>query len=193
MAGDAITLNIDTDGGIEEAVQALRSVSGGADKAIARAFNKTAGYMKDTAANEVPNVFTVSGKSVKAGMKIRKAKTSSLSAEISRSGPPLYARKFSFDANTSPGIRGGSAVFLRERHSGGRHLDSIGGKSKAFVVGRGLVMRRPTSARLPIIHAEGISVPEMLSEPNVRSVIQERGAARLTQELDREIQALLKN
>jgi len=200
---EAITLNIDTQGSINEALQALRSVKGGAKQAIARAINRTANTVKDAAADEVSRAFVnVGAESVKKGMRISKATASNASATISRKGPRWQARRFPIIENTRPGVRGGEAAAIVPRRSDGRMTLGAEGKlSKAFMVrntsgdvtrGSGLY-RRIGNHRDRLTLARGLSVPDMLSEYDVRSAVEERAAAKLQIELEREIQALLKS
>jgi|GEM_PF-2506624 len=198
---DAITLNIDTKGSIDEALQALRNVRGGAKQAIARALNKTAGTIKDTAAKEVSKAFVNIGEqSVKDGMRVSKATVSNASVTVTRKGPRFQARRFPIVENPSPGVRGSAAAAIRPRRSGGQMTLGAEGKlSKAFMVrnthgdvtrGSGLY-RRIGNHRDRLTLARGLSVPDMLSEYDVRSAVEERAAARLQLELDREIRTLL--
>lgn len=201
---ESIILNIDTDGSIDEALQALRNVQGGAKEAIVRALNRTSAGLKEYAGEEVSKVFVIPPKGVKSLMKATRATVSNTNAVVSREGPGLFASKFPYDANQDPGVRGGRAVYLRPRQSGGGTLlDAEGSKSKAFVStmrnsrtgvrnSRGSVFRRTSSNRIPLEKPYGPSVPEMLAEPSVRSAVEQRTQARLVLEFDREIQALLK-
>jgi len=200
---EAITLNIDTQGSIDEAVHALRSVRGGANNAIARALNRTVGTIKDTAATEVSQTFSnVGADSVESGMRVSRATASKPSVTVTRKSPRWQARRFPTIDNTNPGVRGGAPVGIRPRKSGSRMmLDAEGNQSKAFMVrningtvdrGSG-VYRRIGNHRDRLTLARGLSVPDMLSEYDVRSAVEERAAARLQLELDREIQTLLKS
>ena len=199
---NAVTLNIDTKGSIDDAMQALRNVRGGANKAIARALNKTANTIKETAAKEVSQTFVVSEEAVKDGMRITKATASNASVTVSRKGPRFQARRFPIVENPRPGEKGTAAAAIRPRRSGVQMTLGAEGKlSKAFMVrntsgnvtrGSGLY-RRIGNHRDRITLARGLSVPDMLSEYNVRSAVEERAAIRLQQELDREIKALLKS
>ena len=81
------------------------------------------------------------------------------------------------------------------------NLDAEGKLSKAFMVrntsgnvtrGSGLY-RRIGNHRDRLTLARGLSVPDMLSEYDVRSAVEQRATIRLQQELDREIKTLLKS
>jgi len=198
---ESFTLNIDTKGSIDEAVQALRNVRGGAKQAIARALNRTAGEVQTAASEEASQIFTVDKDSVKKRMYVSKATPSNPSVTITRRGPRWQARRFPIIENTNPGVRGGAAAAIVPRRNGGRMTLGAEGKlSKAFMVrstnnnsvsrGSGLY-RRIGNYRDRLVLARGLSVPDMLSEHDVRSIVEQRAEARLKLELDREIQELL--
>ena len=203
---DEITLNIAGDG-LEEALERLRHIKGGAEEALMRALNAAGSSVRNNAPKEVVKAFDVDKKLIGKRMYVARAKPGNLSVTVGRRGRRWLAKWFAHDPNTMPRKRGGKAVFLRPRRdgTGGRHLDAHhpeGAKhpvSKAFLAdlpsdrgsrGSGIYARiGPYRNRLT--HARGLSVPEMLSEPDVRSAV-ERGAEYALQvAVDKEIQKLL--
>lgn len=196
---ESITLNIDTSDA-EEALQALRNVKYGAREAIARALNRTAGEIKVAASEEASAVFTVSEETVKARMSVKRATPSGLSVTVRRKGPRWKASRFPMIDNENPGVKGGKEGGIRPYRSGSRIMLGAEGKlSKAFMV-RGVkkeikrgvgLYRRIGNHRDRITHARGLSVPDMLSDYQVRSAVEQRAQARLALEVDREIRELL--
>ena len=207
---NAININIDTSG-IDRATEHLQHVKGGAQIAIKKAMNVTVTGIRTDAGRLTPKTFAVDAETVKKRMWVTRATDSSLSAEVGRSGPRFFARNFPRDPNTMPGRRGGKAVFLRPRRDGGGwFLDSERNLSKAFVVtnasgnrkdgsprrkmnrGSG-IYRRIEGHRSRLVHARGLSVPEMLGDVEVRRAIEANATRRLNTELDRQVALMLKN
>ena len=190
-----IAINIDSTG-IEEAQRLLQNVKGGAQPAIMQALNVTAAGIKTDGSREASKVFYVNRDTVRSRMQVSKATTNNLRIIVSRKGPRFFARRFPHDANTRPGVKGGSPVFLRTRRDGsGVSLDAEGKLSKAFVAtlpnrGRG-IYRRIGPHRDRLTHARGLSVPDMLGAPDVRSVVQEGASKRLRSEIDRQVKLIL--
>ena len=141
-------------------------------------------------------MFTIVNKEIiKKHMRIKYG-TGRTSVVVSRAGPRLHAKRFSHDVNTSPGIRGGRAVFFRPKRDGGGHfLNTENGQSKAFVAtmksGHRSIWRRTSGSRTPIAHETSLSVPEMLNDPAVHSVIQTEAVKRFHKELDHQVNYLL--
>lgn len=198
---EAISIDISTKG-VDEAIQLLRNIRGGTKKAIVRALNRTAEGIKKDGSAEASRAFIVSKEIVKKHMRVSAATSVNPSVIVSRKGPRFLAKRFPRNANTNPGVSGGKAVFLRPRRDGsGWSLDAEKNLSKAFVVrdkkgkmvrGPG-IYRRIGNNRNHITHARGLSVPDMLGAPDVHSVIQQKAAIRLRQELDNEVKKLLKS
>jgi len=203
--------------GTKDAIRALRDVRGGSKEAITRALNGTIGTIKSAAADEASSHFTVNEQSVKDGMMVSRATASKPSITVSRRGPRFQARRFPLIPNVNPGIKGGKAAAIRPWRNGAEMVlgaEVVQGRngptpmSKAFLIdnsrnstrvsrGTGLYRRvigkkNSSGGRSALVLARGLSVPDMLNEYPVRSVVEERAEAKLQLELDREIRALLK-
>jgi len=198
---NALQINIDTSG-IDRAKEHLQHIKGGAQTAVKAAINKAAIGIKTDAGRETSKAFAVDSDTVKKRMWVTKATDSSMSAEVGRRGPRFFARNFPRTDNPSPGRRGTAAVFLRPRRDGGGwFLNEERGLSKAFVAtlpgrGRGVYRRiigkvNSDGGRSSLIHARGLSVPEMLSDAFVRQTIEANATKRLNEELDRQVDRLL--
>jgi len=190
------------DAAIEEVAHLLRHVKDGAKTAIRHALNAAVNGIKTDGAREVSKIYAVGKETVKRRMWINKSTTDNLAAEATRKGPRFFARSFPHDRNTNPGVRGGKAVFLRPRRDGGGWFldaDATRGKSgvsKAFVAtlpsrGRGVFVRIGNH-RDRLTHARGLSVPEMLGDPEIRRKIEAGASERLNKELDRQVKLMLK-
>ena len=197
---NSLSISIDTSGA-DRAVESLRHIKGGIQTAVKNATNKAIDGIRTDAGKEASRVFAVSSKAVKKRMWVTKANDTNLSAEVGRRGPRFYARNFPHTPNTNPGRRGGRAVFLRPRRDGGGWFinadPTIGksGVSKAFVAtlpsrGRG-VFRRIGNYRNRLTHARGLSVPEMISDNEVRNIVQTNATRRFNQELENQVNQLL--
>jgi len=190
-----LQISIDTSG-IDRAKEHLQHIKGGAETAIRAAMNKAATGIKADAGKLTSKAFAVDSDTVKKRMWVTKATESNLAAEVGRRGPRFFARNFPRTDNPTPGRRGTAAVFLRPRRDGGGwFLNEERGLSKAFVAtlpgrGRG-VFRRIGNYRSRLTHARGLSVPEMLSDVDVRTAIEANATKRLNSELDRQVALLL--
>ena len=196
MSHDGIEIKIDT-ADLERKVSVLSHIKGAAPKAISHAMNRAMDGIKTDAGKVVPKTFVnVDKEAVQKRMWVNRATRDNLTASIRRKGPRLQARRFPYDPNTNPGVRGGQAVFLRPRKDGGGwHLKAERRLSKAFVVmdkkgkmkrGPG-IYRRIGKHRDRLTHAEGLSVPEMLEDAQIQKVLQEGAINRFNKNLDSNI------
>lgn len=203
---NAIDINFDAQG-IEEAAQLLRNIGKGAPEAAARALNRTANSIKDDASKVASRAFAVSKEDAKERMRVSKASTANTVAVVKRKGSRLSAKRFPHDPNTNPGVKGGRAAILHVRRAGsGMVLNEEGKLSKAFVIrGRGAeamqrysvhghkIYRRVGRNRTHLVIARGLSVPDMLAAPDVRTEIEANATKKLNIELHKEINKLLES
>ena len=193
---NAIQIDIDTSG-LEKAAEHLKHIQGGAQVAIKAALNTTAYSIRTNAGKEVFRAFAVkSQETATKRMFVKKATESNLTATVERRGPRFFAKDFPFDPNTSPGRRGGKAVFLRPRRDGsGWSLDAERNLSKAFVATLpsrgGGIYRRIGNHRNRLTHARGLSVPDMLGDADVRRAVESAASQRLNKEVDIQIRKIL--
>jgi len=188
LGNEVITIAINS-AELEQKLSVISHIKNAAPRAIMRAMNKTVAGIKTDSSREVSKVFAVQKSSVKKKMFVKRDDNS---ITVIRKGPRFFARSFPYDRNTNPGVRGGKAAFLRPYRDGsGWSLDSERGLSKAFVARlpkRGFgVYRRIGKYRNRLTHARGLSVPEMLNEPNIKQVINQNAMKRFHKELDHQI------
>lgn len=201
--------------GIEEALQALRSIKNKGPQAIALAMNETIKSVRVDAPKEAAKVYNVDGNVIKRRMQVSKAGPNKLRASISRTGPAWTARWFPHDPNTMPGRRGGKAATSRPRRDGGGiYLDATTNRnpsrsgsgnhsklSKAFVArlparGAGVYRRIEGKAnedggRSSLTNAHVLTAQDMLADPDVRGAVQANAVRKYHKELDRQIKKLL--
>ena len=197
-----ITLNITGDG-LKDALDRLNEIKGGAEPALMRALNSAGFSLRSIAVKEVVKTFNVSLEFVKLNMS--KAKPGRLSVTVGRRGKKWLAKWFPHDPNTMPRQRGGKAVFLRPRRdgTGSRYLDEHHPEGAEHPVGKAFMAHGPRTGegifarigpyRERLTTPRGMSVPEMLNEPDVRSAIQRSGEYALQAAIDKEIQKLLES
>ena len=199
---DEMTLNIAADG-LEEALERLRHIKGGAEEALMRALNAAGSSVRNNAPKEVVKAFDVNKGAIAKRMYLERARPGDLSVTVGRRGKRWLAKWFAHDPNTMPRMRGGKAVFLRPRRdgTGGRLLDAHHPEgethpvSKAFLAdlpvrGRGIYARK-RGDRNSLVHVRGLSAPEMLKEPDVSGAV-ERGARYALQiAINKEVKKLL--
>ena len=199
---DEITLNISS-AGLEEALERLRHLGDKAEDALIRALNTAGSAVRSSIPKEIVKAFDVNKDIVGKRIYISRAKQGDLSVTVGRRGKRWLAKRFNRDPNTMPRQRGGSPVYLRPRRdgTGGKSLDAhhpTGAEhpvSKAFIAhlpnrGRG-IYARIGHYRDRLAVAKGLSVPEMLNEPDVRSAVERSAEYALQVAVDKEIQKLL--
>jgi len=182
---------------IDEAVQLLQNVKGGAPVALMKALNTAASGIKDIASKEASKTFAIREKSVKSRKRLSKATVSNLDVTVTRKGGRFFARNFPHRANTNPRVRGGKAVFSRPRQDGsGFYINAEGGRSKAFLAPmrgtskKGIFVRTSNSG-LPMQQVPSLSVPDMLNDNAVLATVQQGATSRFNKELGRQVDSLL--
>ncbi len=139
---------------LNEAFEKLGSVKSGAPKAISRALNKTATSARKHLSDGIKQLYTAKVSGVKSAMRIKKATTGDLSAEVNASGSPLKISLFHTGKNTRK--KGAKVEILR-----GNGLRPIGiHGNKAYKNGE--IYARTSAARGPNIQFKGPSVPKMI-------------------------------
>ena len=190
--------------GIDGIREVLSKTKAGASKAHDRAVRRALQGMKTDAVRGVGKTYTVKRKLAKDSITFLRGK-----GGIFSSGKRINAFFFKHRKNTSPGRRGGKAVFFKmKKYESGIFLNetTIGRSrvSKAFMAnlptrGKGVYRRiigKQTNGEDRLTHARGESVPEMLNHPEIRDSIQKGAVERFNKEFDhqlnRELQSALK-
>lgn len=190
--------------GIDGVREVLTKARACASKAHERAAKRAVQGMKTDGVRGVGKTYTVKRKHATQSIKFLRG-----GAGIYSSGKRINVLYFQHRKNTSPGRKGGKAVFSKlKRYDSGIFLneDAIGGSrvSKAFMAtlpsrGRGVYRRivgKKTKGNQRLTHARGESVPEMLGHPDVRRSIesgaQDRYGKEFDRQLNRELDAALK-
>lgn len=139
---------------LNEAVEKLGNVKSGAPKAISRALNKTATSARKHLSDGIKQLYTAKVTGVKSAMKIKKATTGNLVAQIDASGSALKISLFHTGKSTK---RKGAKVEIMRGH-GLRPVGLNGNKSYK----NGEIYARTTKARGPNLQFKGPSVPKMI-------------------------------
>ena len=139
---------------LNEALDKLGNLRNGAPKAIGRALNKTATSARKHLSDGIKQLYTAKVSGVKSAMKIKRASTSNLVAEINASGSQLNISLFHTGKNTK---RKGAKVEIMRGHG----LRPIGlNGNKAYKNGE--IYARTSKARGPNLQFKGPSVPKMI-------------------------------
>ena len=203
--GREIEVSIDqTD--LELRLQSLRDIKNGAPRALMHALNRTLTGMGTDAAKQASVQYIIKQKDVKANLNKSRANMSNLSITMRSKGRPIRLVKFRVRANTRPGRKGGKPAFAKVKRdgSGGRIPGAFMANFQAgkdshegvFVrTGRFAKMKRGRhqgQVREQIRQLHGPGVVQMLSQEDVKNVIQSNATERFNKQFDHEVRRILK-
>ncbi len=179
---------------IREAQRLLRHISGGAEKALARAVNRTLTGTRSEATRQVRGKFIVKAQTVRDTMEIRKASSGKPQGLLVSRGRPMSLTRFRVTPNAPKSTRGKS-VQGRPR----ARLSVTKGKQatlqRAFLArvnsGVGLFQRKGRGHRAPMRKLYGPSVPQMLHHGRIAEEIETTTAERMKKELNHQVAYLL--
>lgn len=177
-----ITFELDK-ASLEYVQKRLGSMQKKAPIVISRALNKTAVSARQRLATRAQEAYTVKSGGFKSDMKIKRATSGNLVAEIKSKGKPLKITKFKYSAPSS----GAKADITK---SGLKAL--IMGNIKAFKGKNGLIWQRRSEARMPIKALSSNSVPAMIgSEKRVYGVVKPHIESDLKKYVEAQIKLLV--
>jgi hypothetical protein len=179
---------------IRNAQSLLRHIPKGAEKALARAVNRTLTGTRAEAVRQVRGKFIVKAQTVRDTMEIRKASYTKPRGFLVSRGRPLSLTRFKVTPKAPKSTRGKS-VQSRPRV----RLSVTRGKQttlqRAFLArmnsGVGLFQRKGRGRRAPIRKLYGPSVPQMLHHDRIAEEIETTTAERMKKELNHQISFLL--
>jgi hypothetical protein len=165
----------------------LDKVKGGANKALARAMNRTVRAGRTELSRGVRAVYLIKQKDLYSTLKIRNASPGNLSAEIRSSYTGMLKL---FDFKVSPRNPSRKAtVHAQVRVDGGGSISSgfIGQMASGHI---GVFMRRGSN-RLPIRELRTISAPIMISQADVSEPVGRKMDETFKKRIDHEVSRLL--
>lgn len=179
-----IELNV---GQVERIEEIFRNTPQQVPKVISRAINRSAHAARAQATRSVRETYNIKHRDVSSTIKVRTASPANLTANIRSSGAPLKLMNFRVSPKgpkkvkqVTVGVKKGS----RKRIKG------------AFVAGMNSghvnVFTRVSKPRLPIRGHYGPSVPQMIGNESVVSVVENKAYDELDKRLEHEIDRLLR-
>ena len=183
--------------GVEEIEKKLGNLKSKAPTVVCRAINRAAQKAGTETKREVANKYFISQGDVLKTIRLTKASTANLSAQLTSKGGPIALSKF----KVSP-KRGGkrtkrgyspSVYKAGVEKSGG--MKPLSGSPKAFIAGfssgHSGVMTRISARRLPLKQLYGPAVPSMIKNDEVIERIQKEATETLEKRIDAEINNIL--
>ena len=139
---------------LNAAYEKLGSAKSGAPRAISRALNKTATSARKHLSDGIKQMYTAKVGGVKSAMRIKKATTNNLVAQVNATGSPLNISLFHTGKNTKK--KAAKVEIMR-----GHGLRPIGlNGNKAYKNGE--IYARVGKSRGPTLKFKGPSVPKMI-------------------------------
>lgn len=178
--------------GIEKAIEDLKDIPNGVERAANSAINRTAQAAKTYSAREISKNYHVKVSDVKKTLNLRKSKRKSLEAEITSTGAviPLAKYKVSPKAIQRRGSRNRPLKVQVKRNGGAKVIK--GAFLAQFKSGHMAVVNRKGPKRFPIAERYGPSIPQMFKADEVREPIVTNTEERLSKEFAHEVERVLK-
>lgn len=176
---------------LEKAEEMLRGIPKGTERAISAAINKTILKVKTTMKKQATSEYNILARDIESKLSINKANFTSLRGSIFAKTPRLALSKFisSYDRkNLKVKIKRNQAA---KSVQGKNYLK---GKPFTAIVGNMHlgIFQRKTKKRFPIKQLYTIGIAEMLGSESVSSYTVEEGNKYLEENLEREINRILK-
>ena len=183
--------------GVEEIEKKLGNLKSKAPTVVCRAINRAAQKARTETKREVANKYFISQGDVLKTIRLTKASTANLSAQLTSKGGPIALSKFK--VSPTRGVkrtkRGYSPSVYKAgvEKSGG--MKPLSGSPKAFIAGfssgHSGVMTRISARRLPLKQLYGPAVPSMIKNDEVIERIQKEATETLEKRIDAEINNIL--
>lgn len=183
--------------GVEEIEKKLGNLKSKAPTVVCRAINRAAQKARTETKREVANKYFISQGDVLKTIRLTKASTANLSAQLTSKGGPIALSKFK--VSPKRGVkrtkRGYSPSVYKAgvEKSGG--MKPLSGSPKAFIAGfssgHSGVMTRISARRLPLKQLYGPAVPPMIKNDEVIERIQKEATETLEKRIDAEINNIL--
>lgn len=183
--------------GVEEIEKKLGNLKSKAPTVVCRAINRAAQKARTETKREVANKYFISQGDVLKTIRLTKASTANLSAQLTSKGGPIALSKFkvSPERGVKRTKRGYSPSVYKAgvEKSGG--MKPLSGSPKAFIAGfssgHSGVMTRISARRLPLKQLYGPAVPSMIKNDEVIERVQKEATETLEKRIDAEINNIL--
>lgn len=185
--------------GTKEIEKRLGNLKSKAPTVLARAINRAAQKAKTEAKREVAAKYFISQGNISETIKISRASTAKLSAELTSKGGPIALSKFKVSPNrrakkTKKGYSPSVYEVGVEREGG---MKPLSGNPKAFIATMrsghvGVMERKSTVFRLPIKQLYGPAVPSMIKNDEVMEHIQDAASEMLERRISAEVNNILR-
>lgn len=183
--------------GVDEIEKKLGNLKSKAPTVVCRAINRAAQKARTETKREVANKYFISQGDVLKTIRLTKASTANLSAQLTSKGGPIALSKFkvSPERGVKRTKRGYSPSVYKAgvEKSGG--MKPLSGSPKAFITsfnsGHSGVMTRISARRLPLKQLYGPAVPSMIKNDEVIERIQKEATETLEKRIDAEINNIL--
>ena len=183
--------------GVEEIEKKLGNLKSKAPTVVCRAINRAAQKARTETKREVANKYFISQGDVLKTIRLTKASTANLSAQLTSKGGPIALSKFKVSPKRGVNRtkRGYSPSVYKAgvEKSGG--MKPLSGSPKAFIAGfssgHSGVMTRISARRLPLKQLYGPAVPSMIKNDEVIERIQKEATETLEKRIDAEINNIL--
>ena len=183
--------------GVEEIEKKLGNLKSKAPTVVCRAINRAAQKARTETKREVANKYFISQGDVLKTIRLTKASTANLSAQLTSKGGPIALSKFkvSHKRGVKRTKRGYSPSVYKAgvEKSGG--MKPLSGSPKAFIAGfssgHSGVITRISARRLPLKQLYGPAVPSVIKNDEVIERIQKEATETLEKRIDAEINNIL--
>lgn len=161
-----------------------------APRAYSSAVNRALDYTRNQVHKEVLKEYDIQAKSVKETLSVRKASPSNLNGYIKSSGRIKTMGSFKYQPKTPHAGKANQNKPVKskiKKSSGFKVVKTI---HKAFVQkvrGYQNIWKRTGQKRYPLQILKTLSVPQMISNSKIYNIISSRGANKLIERLDHEI------
>lgn len=172
---------------VERVEEIFRNTPQQVPKVISRAINRAAHVGRAQATRSVRENYNIKHRDVSSTIKVRTASPDNLNANIRSSGAPMKLMKFRVSPNSpkkakqvTVGVKKGSRKKIKGAFVAGMNSGHVN------------VFTRVSKPRLPIRGHYGPSVPQMIGNESVVSVVENKTYQELDSRLDHEINRLLR-
>lgn len=175
----------DVEQSVQKAERLLAGIPGGIEKAMYRSMNRALQEGRTVATREAVKLYTVKSREIRSTMKISRANSSNLDAELISMGANLPLSKYSHKPKTDTTGAKRKQIRVGVKKSGG--LKSLG---QGFIW-NGKVMQRVGNSRLPVVQKYGPAVPSILDNPQIVEAVTEKMADSMIRRMEHETLWLL--
>lgn len=172
---------------LQEVKDMLRHIQGGAQRATARAMNRTITGVRSTITSSVVELYEIKARDVRDTIRIEKATPDKLSARLISAGPVIGLQHFKYTPRSAARNRPRFGIRVRVRKDSS--MDPFKGAFMADSIEG--IYHRTSRDRLPIERLYGPAVPSMVKTAVDEQDIQDQAGDRFIKELDHEAGYLL--